>query len=150
MSDHFILSCPACGVRNRIPLAKAQATARCGQCTLPLPPACPIPATETSFPDEVLLAPLPVLVDFWAEWCGPCRSLAPSLEAIAREYAGRLKVVKIDTDANRELAKTYGIQSIPTLILFEGGLVKNQIAGALPVQQLRNWLGRSLGWLHPL
>ncbi len=85
--------------------------------------------TEASFETEVLNAPQPVLVDFWAEWCGPCKMLAPVLDEIAREQAGRARVVKINVDENPNLAARYGIQSIPTLLYFSGGEVRDQTVG---------------------
>jgi thioredoxin 1 len=88
--------------------------------------------TDQSFDQEVLKAPVPVLVDFWAAWCGPCKQIAPTVEQIAGEYAGKLKVVKLDVDANIEVSTRYGIQGIPTLLLFKGGQVVEKLVGAYP------------------
>ncbi|MBF0285456.1 MAG: thioredoxin [Magnetococcales bacterium] len=104
-------------------------------------------AGETDCRAQVLQAPSPVRVDFWAPWCGPLRAMAPVLETIAKEYAGRIKVVKVNTEENRDLAKQYAIQAIPTLMLFDKGKLKEPFVGALPVQQLRVWIGKSMGWL---
>jgi thioredoxin len=93
--------------------------------------------TTTDFQRQVLSAPGLVLVDFWAAWCPPCRRLAPTLEALAAEYAGKLTVVKVDVDESPELAARYGIQSIPTLILFRDGQVVDRRLGALPMGELR-------------
>lgn len=91
-----------------------------------------IDLTDANFDAEVLQSPTPVLVDFWAVWCGPCRAIAPHVEAIAEEYAGRLKVGKVNVDENSATAATYGISSIPTLLLFKGGKVAEQIVGLRP------------------
>ncbi|GAB2848370.1 thioredoxin [Actinocorallia aurea] len=93
-------------------------------------------ATDIDFAAEVLEADLPVLVDFWAEWCPPCKMIAPVLEQIAAEYAGRLKIVKVDIDAATETARSYGILSAPTLNLYKGGEVVAQIVGAKPKRAL--------------
>lgn len=91
---------------------------------------------DSQFEAEVINSSSPVLVDFWAEWCGPCKAIAPTLEEIAGEYDGRLKVVKVDVDANRESAMQYDIRSIPCLLLFKDGTLVDRIIGALPKQTL--------------
>ncbi len=96
----------------------------------------PIQVTDSTFAKEVLQSPTPVLVDFWAVWCGPCRAIAPILEEIATEKRDSLKVVKVDVDSNHQTATQYGIRSIPTLLLFKQGKVVEQIIGALPKQTL--------------
>lgn len=91
-----------------------------------------VAVTERNFDTEVLQSQVPVLVDFWAAWCGPCRMVAPALEEIATEYNGRLKVVKVDVDENQEVSMRYDVRSIPTLILFKGGQIAERLIGAYP------------------
>ncbi len=92
--------------------------------------------TDASFQQDVLSSDKPVLIDFWAEWCGPCRMIAPIVEELATEYAGRAVIAKCDVDANQDIAITYGIRSIPTLLIFKGGQVVEQIIGAVPKKQI--------------
>ena len=93
--------------------------------------------TDDSFESEVLQSDLPVLVDFWAEWCGPCRMVGPILEQLAGEYAGKIKMGKLNVDDNRQVATRYGIRSIPTFIIFKGGENVKQLVGALPADKIR-------------
>ena len=96
--------------------------------------------TDTSFDDEVLNSEVPVLVDFWAEWCGPCKMIAPVLSEIADEYAGKIKVCKVDVDANPDVPPKFGIRGIPTLILFKGGNAEATKVGALSKSQLKEFV----------
>lgn len=100
--------------------------------------------TDANFDAEVLQSPIPVLVDFWAPWCGPCKMLAPSIEALAGDYAGKLKVGKLNTDESENVAAKYGIRSIPTLLVFKNGEVVNQLVGALPKEKIAEQLDRAL------
>ncbi|MGH7741137.1 MAG: thioredoxin [Candidatus Eiseniibacteriota bacterium] len=97
-----------------------------------------VAVTGQTFDSEVLKSNLPVLVDFWAAWCGPCRAIAPAIEEIAGEYAGQLKVVKIDTDENQDIAVQFQVMSIPTLMVFKGGKVVERVIGAMPKAVLMN------------
>ena len=99
-------------------------------------------ASDNSFEKDVLKSDLPVLVDFWAPWCGPCRMVAPLLEELAGEYAGKFKIVKLNTDENTETAQAYGIMSIPTLAVFRGGKVIDGIIGAAPKKTLKEILDK--------
>ena len=96
--------------------------------------------TDTNFKSEVLDSDKPVLVDFWAEWCQPCRMLGPTIDQLATEYEGKAKVGKVDTDSNREVSVKYGIQAIPTVLLFKGGQVQKKFVGLTPKEQFKNAL----------
>ncbi len=100
--------------------------------------------TTSDFDNQVLGSDVPVLVDFWAEWCGPCKAIGPSVEQLAAEYAGRAKVVKVDVDREGELATRYGVMSIPALLVFKGGKVVEQMVGAAPKSQIAALIDRSL------
>ncbi len=100
--------------------------------------------TTAEFEEKVLKSDVPVLVDFWAEWCGPCKAIGPSVEAIASEYEGRAKVYKVDVDNEGELASTYGITSIPQLLVFKGGKIVDSMRGAGPKPQIASLLERAL------
>lgn len=101
-------------------------------------------ATDDTFESDVLKAELPVLVDFWAEWCGPCKMIGPALEEIGAEYAGRVRVVKVNIDENPQTPNTYGVQGIPTLIMFKGGQPAAKKVGAAPKSQLKEWVASSI------
>lgn len=100
--------------------------------------------TDASFEAEVLKSDIPVVVDFWAEWCGPCRMIAPVLEALAQEYAGKVKIVKVNVDENSVSAATYGVRGIPTLLLFKAGNVVDTKVGALPKGQLAAFIDSNI------
>src|SRR5579871_1143199 len=123
-----IIACSSCGTRNRVgPIASG--IPRCPRCKAELPWL--VDAGAQTFADETT-ASVPVVVDFWAAWCGPCRMVAPVLEDLARRHAGRLKVVKVDVDANPGLAARFGAQSIPLLVVIHNGHEVDRIVGALP------------------
>ncbi|GAD10872.1 thioredoxin TrxA [Gluconobacter japonicus] len=103
-----------------------------------------VAVTDSSFETDVLKSDGPVLVDFWAEWCGPCKMIAPALEEIGAEYQGRLKVAKVNIDSNPEAPTQYGVRSIPTLIVFKDGKPVAQQMGAMPKSQLKAWIDKSI------
>jgi thioredoxin 2 len=137
--------CAKCGARNRV--TPGREGARCGRCGAPLtgvptPSAKPVAVTDQTFGPEVERAPTPVLVDFWAPWCGPCRTIAPMLEQLARERAGRLKVAKVNVDENPALSRRFSVSAIPTLAIFRGGSLVAELRGALPKATLEAELAR--------
>jgi len=140
-----MLKCDACGAVNRVDERRLTSLPVCGRCGNPLSVGSkPTAVGAENFQKEVIDWPGTVLVDFWAPWCGPCKALAPILEELASSRAGSLKIVKVNTDENAELASQFGIFSIPTLILFHRGNMINQVSGALPKAQLEDWIDSSL------
>jgi thioredoxin 2 len=136
MAPAAIIACMSCGTRNRVVVA-ARGVPRCGACKAPLPWI--VDAGAETF-DAAIDASVPVLVDFWAPWCAPCRMVSPAVERIGREHAGRLKVVKLNVDGAPEIAARHGAQSIPLLVLFRDGEEVARQVGAVPERQLREWL----------
>lgn len=135
-----IIACRNCGARNRVrPIASG--FPRCSVCHTVLPWI--VEARPDSFDDE-LGSSLPVLVDFWAPWCGPCRAISPLVEQAGRENAGRMKVVKLNVDDAPALSQRYGIRGIPLLVLFRAGAEVGRLVGAVPAEQLRAWLAEQL------
>lgn len=126
-------ACPKCGKTNRVPLRHLGHSGRCGACQTELPPtSLPIDLDTESFDALTAGSPTPLLVDFWAAWCGPCRTMAPELEKVARARAGSLLVGKVDADRYPELAARYSIEALPTLVLFDGATERKRLSGARP------------------
>lgn len=136
-----IVPCPSCKRKNRVPAASS-GKPRCAVCRADLPWL--VDADDDSF-DAAVRGSVPVVVDLWAPWCAPCRMVAPVLEALARDRAGRIKVVKVDVDRSPAVAARYSAHSIPTLLLFQDGRLADRRAGALSAPALRDWLDATLG-----
>ncbi|HWO67422.1 MAG TPA: thioredoxin [Umezawaea sp.] len=136
-----VVTCPHCGKRNRVP-SVADGVPRCGNCHNSLPWIAE--AGDDDFAAIAERASIPVLVDFWAPWCGPCRMVSPALEQLATERAGVIKLVKVDVDRASALGQRFQIQAVPTLLMLRGGEVAARQAGAAPVAVLRRWLDDAL------
>jgi thioredoxin 2 len=141
MPDH-VVTCPHCGRRNRVPAA-AEGIPRCGHCHQPLPWVAD--AGDDTFAEVAEAASLPVIVDMWAPWCGPCRMVSPALEQLAADLAGRVKLVKVNVDDSPKLSQRFAVQAIPALMILRHGEVVARQAGALPPPALRAWVKEAIG-----
>lgn len=147
-NEPVIITCPRCGTKNRIPKSRLADKPVCGKCRTPLstqPPLDhPVEVTDQTFQREVLSFSGSVVLDCWAPWCGPCKMVAPILDQLAKEYAGRIKFAKLNTDENQQTAGQFSIQSIPTLLFFKGGKLVNRQVGALPKGEIERQLSSIL------
>ena len=134
----IVVTCPSCGQKNRLRFERLSDPVRCGKCTAQLSaPNSPIEITSSGDFDRLIAgASLPVVVDYWAPWCGPCRMVAPEIQKVAERQAGRYLVVKVNTDALNDLGERFGIRSIPTMAVFEGGREIARTAGARPARDI--------------
>ena len=136
-----IRTCKSCGQKNRLAANHLADTGRCGACKNPLPPLDePLPVDTVLFDEIIQSSRVPVLVDFWADWCGPCHMVAPAVARTAAEMAGRAIVLKVDTEKYPELSARYNIRGIPNFIVFAGGKLVNQQAGVVGNEQMEAWL----------
>jgi thioredoxin 2 len=141
-----VIQCPHCGKKNRVP-PNGPGAPRCGNCHKPLPWI--VDTGDDSYFEIVEASTVPVLVDLWAPWCGPCRMVSPALERLAAEFAGRMKLAKVNVDDNPAIAARFAVQGIPTLVLVHGGAVVTRQTGAAPEGALRSWLEQGLAAARP-
>ena len=136
MTTSSVVACPGCGTRNRVPAA-ASGVVQCPRCHRALPWV--VDADDRTFDEVVGSSKLPVVVDLWAPWCGPCRTVSPLLVEMAGQYAGRMKLVKVNVDRSPAVQARFGVQGIPTFVLLEGGREIGRLVGAHPLEGLRSW-----------
>jgi thioredoxin 2 len=137
----YTLRCRSCGTKNRIPSDRAGQPAKCGKCGAPVNTGVllterPVTVGDGSFHDLVLKSPLPVLLDCWAPWCGPCKMIGPIMEELAAKWKGKVRIGKLNVDENPQTTEKFQIRSIPTLLIFDNGKLKETLVGALPKQQI--------------
>ena len=145
MSDPVHVVCPHCGTTNRLPQARLADRPACGKCKQPLFDGHPVALTESDFDRQVGKSDIPVVVDFWAAWCGPCKMMAPQFERAAKELEPRVRLAKLDTEAAQGVAARYGIRSIPTMIAFKGGREVARQMGAMDAASIVRWVRGAVG-----
>jgi len=139
VSDVLQIACPQCLAANRVPAARLAEDPKCGKCGAALLDGAPVELREDQFESFVQRTQLPVLADFWAPWCGPCRAMAPQFERAARDLKDRVRLVKVNTEQAQGLAARYGIRAIPTLVLFKDGAEVKRTSGAMDAGALARW-----------
>ena len=139
MSQELFVTCHHCHRKNRMPAEKLSANGHCGACKNALFPGKPVSVSHTEF-EQHLGGSLPVVVDFWASWCGPCRQFAPTFEAAAQTLEPRVRLLKVNTEEQPALSQRFGIRSIPTLMMFKNGKEVARVSGALPASQFTRWV----------
>ena len=142
--DSLVIACPADGTLNRVARAKLGSGPKCGKCGRQLFPGRPVELGAGNFDRHVLKSDLPVVIDFWAAWCGPCQAMAPNFEAAAARLEPRVRMAKLDTEAQGAIAARYGIQSIPTMIMVRKGREIARTSGALPTSAIVQWVEQTL------
>ncbi len=138
-ADVALVACAACGATNRVPRERLADAPHCGRCGAELLPGEPVELGDADFDRVVAASPVPVVVDFWAPWCGPCRQMAPQFAQAAAQLRGRALFVKVNSDENPRTSARYGIRSIPTLVKLHAGREVDRLSGAMPAAQVAAW-----------
>jgi thioredoxin 2 len=143
-SEKVLIACASCGAANRVPAARLAEDPKCGKCGVPLLDGKPAALDDANFDSFLSRTELPVLVDFWADWCGPCHAMAPAFARAAADLKTRVRFAKVDTERAKTVAGRFGIRSIPTLILFRGAREAARVSGAMDARSIAAWLQQHL------